>query len=83
MPVELASKKSPRPHEASCGLAVVLPGGRRIEVHPDAQMQLFELEPVVSEMIEQAESEHVPGFGDLLIWCLPDLTPALWAARHS
>jgi len=25
-----------------------------------AQMQLFELEPVVSEMIEQAESEHAP-----------------------
>ncbi len=26
-----------------------------------AQMQLFELEPVVSEMIEQAESEHAQG----------------------
>jgi hypothetical protein len=25
-----------------------------------AQMQLFELEPVVSEMIEQAEREHAP-----------------------
>ena len=25
-----------------------------------AQMQLFELEPVVSEMIEQAQSEHAP-----------------------
>jgi hypothetical protein len=25
-----------------------------------AQMQLFELEPVVSEMIEQEESEHAP-----------------------
>jgi len=25
-----------------------------------AQMQLFELEPVVREMIEQAESEHAP-----------------------
>jgi hypothetical protein len=25
-----------------------------------AQMQLFELEPVVSEMTEQAESEHAP-----------------------
>jgi len=25
-----------------------------------AQMLLFELEPVVSEMIEQAESEHAP-----------------------
>jgi hypothetical protein len=26
----------------------------------DAQLELFELEPVVSEMIEQAESEHAP-----------------------
>src|SRR6266705_3070664 len=35
VPVELAPKRSPKPHEPSCGLAVVLPGGRRIEVHPD------------------------------------------------
>src|ERR1700739_1823182 len=28
-----------------------------------AQMQLFELEPVVSEMIEEAESEHAPVHG--------------------
>src|SRR5713226_9667884 len=34
VPVELAAKKLPAQHEASCGLAVVLPGGRRIEVHP-------------------------------------------------
>ena len=33
--VELAAKKSPRQHEPSCGLAVVLLGGRRIEVHRD------------------------------------------------
>jgi transposase len=25
----------------------------------------------------------LPGFGDLPIRCLPDLTPAVWAARHS
>jgi transposase len=32
-------------------------GGERLS---QAQMHLFELEPVVSEMIEQAESEHAP-----------------------
>jgi len=32
-------------------------GGEKLS---QAQMQLFELEPVVSEMIEQAESEHAP-----------------------
>jgi hypothetical protein len=32
--VELAAKKSPTQHEPSCGLAVMLPGGCRIEVHP-------------------------------------------------
>jgi hypothetical protein len=35
VPVELAARKSPMQHEPGCGLAVVLPGGRRIEVHPD------------------------------------------------
>src|SRR5581483_29366 len=35
VPVEVAAKKSPKQQEPSCGLAVVLPGGRRIEVHPD------------------------------------------------
>jgi transposase-like protein len=35
MPVELAARKSPTQHEPSCSLAVVLSGGRRIEVHPD------------------------------------------------
>jgi hypothetical protein len=33
--VELADKKSPTQHEPSCRLAVVLSGGRRIEVLPD------------------------------------------------
>jgi hypothetical protein len=32
-------------------------GGEKLS---QAQMQLFELEPVVSEMIEQAENEHAP-----------------------
>src|SRR6266581_5937565 len=35
VPVELAARKSPTQCEPSCGLAVVLSGGRRIEVHPD------------------------------------------------
>ena len=41
LPVELAARKSPTPYEPSCGLAVVLPGGRRIEVHPDFDMSTF------------------------------------------
>jgi hypothetical protein len=40
--VELAIKKSPTQQEPSCGLAVVLPGGRRIEVHPDFDTNTFE-----------------------------------------
>jgi len=39
VPVELAAKKSPTQH---CELAVVLPGGRRIEVHPDFDTNTFE-----------------------------------------
>ena len=42
VPVELAARKSPKPKELSCGLAVVLPGGRRIEVHPDFDTSTFE-----------------------------------------
>ncbi len=42
VPVELAARKSPTQHEAGCGLAVVLPGGRRIEVHPDFDTDTFE-----------------------------------------
>ena len=42
VPVELAAKKSPTQHESSCGLPVVLPGGRRIEVHPDFDTNTFE-----------------------------------------
>src|ERR1019366_9227898 len=40
--VELAARKSLTQHESSCGLAVVLPGGRRIEVHPDFDTGTFE-----------------------------------------
>jgi|SRR5258706_9759046 len=42
VPVELATQKSPTQHERSCGLAVVLPGGRRIEGHPDFDTSTFE-----------------------------------------
>ena len=42
VPVEVAVRKSPAQHESSCGLAVVLPGGRRIEVHPDFDTNTFE-----------------------------------------
>jgi hypothetical protein len=42
VPVELATKKSPRQHQPSCSLAVVLSGGRRIEVHPDFDTNTFE-----------------------------------------
>jgi hypothetical protein len=42
VPVELAATKSPKQYELSCGLAVVLPGGRRIEVHPDFDTSTFE-----------------------------------------
>jgi hypothetical protein len=42
VPVELAARKSPKQHELSCGLAVVLPGGRRIEVHPGFDTATFE-----------------------------------------
>ncbi len=42
VPVELAARKSPTQQEPSCGLAVVLPGGRRIEVHPDFDANTFE-----------------------------------------
>jgi len=41
-PVELAAWKSPKQHEPSFGLAVVLPSGRRIEVHPDFDTSTFE-----------------------------------------
>src|SRR5258708_20876968 len=35
VPVELAARKSPKQHEPRLGLAVGLPGGRRIQAHPD------------------------------------------------
>src|ERR1039457_810809 len=42
VPVELAARKSSTQHEPSCALAVVLPGGRRIEVHPDFDANTLE-----------------------------------------
>ena len=42
VPVELAARKSPTQQEPSCGLAVVLSGGRRIEVHADFDTNTFE-----------------------------------------
>ena len=42
VPVELAAKNSPTQQETSCGLAVVLPRGHRIEVHPDFDANTFE-----------------------------------------
>jgi hypothetical protein len=41
VPVELAAT-SQMQQEPSCGLAVVLSGGRRIEVHPDFDTNTFE-----------------------------------------
>ena len=40
VPVELA-RKSPTHLAATCGLAVLLPGGRRIEVYPDFDSNTF------------------------------------------
>ncbi len=42
VPVELAARKSLKQQEPSWGLAVVLPGGRRIDVHPDFDTSTFE-----------------------------------------
>ena len=42
VPVELTIRKSPAEHQASCGLAVVLSGGRRIEVQRDFDVHTFE-----------------------------------------
>jgi len=42
VPVELAARKPPMQQEPSYRLAVVLPGGRRIEVHPNLDTSTFE-----------------------------------------
>jgi len=42
MAVELAIGKPPAEQQASCGLAVVLPDGRRIEVQRDFDVHTFE-----------------------------------------
>src|ERR1035438_2994476 len=53
VPVELAARKSPKQQEPSCGLAVVLPGGRRIEVHPDFDTSTFERLVVILERADR------------------------------
>jgi hypothetical protein len=40
--VELAIRKSPANHQSSWGLAVVVSGGRRIEVQRDFDVHTFE-----------------------------------------
>jgi hypothetical protein len=40
--VDLAVRKPPVEHQAGCGLAVVLTGGRRIEVQRDFDVHAFE-----------------------------------------
>ena len=42
VPVELAIRKPPAEQQASCGLAVVLSGGHRIEVQRDFDVHTFE-----------------------------------------
>ena len=42
VPVELAIRKPPVEHRASCGLAVVLSSGQRIEVQRDFDVHTFE-----------------------------------------
>ncbi len=42
VPVELVARKSSTQQELGGGLAVVLPGGRRIEVHPEFDTNTFE-----------------------------------------
>jgi hypothetical protein len=42
VPVELTIRKSPVEREPSCGLAVVLSGGRRVEVQRDFDVHTFE-----------------------------------------
>lgn len=51
VPVELAARKSPTQQEPSCGLAVMLPGGLRIEVHPDFDTSTFKR---LVDILEQA-----------------------------
>ena len=51
MPVELAARKSPKQPEPSCVLAVVLRGGRRIEVHPVFDTSTFERLVAILELV--------------------------------
>ena len=51
VPVELATRKSPTEQQSSCGLAVVLSGGRRIEVPRDFDVHTFECLVTVLERV--------------------------------
>jgi len=64
VPVELASGKSPKQYEPSCGLAVVLPSGRRIEVHPDFDTSTFER---LVSLLEQGLPEGRAATHDCLV----------------
>jgi hypothetical protein len=54
VPVELAVRKSPKPHEPSCGLAVVLPGGRPMPSRPMSGRLLF----CIMRMVEALTVKH-------------------------
>ena len=65
VPVELAARKSPKQQEPSCGLAVVLPVGRRIEVHPDFDTSTFERRiPLLCPRAHSARRASMP----LTLW---------------
>jgi len=51
VPVEVAIRKPPAEYEPSCGLAVVLSGGRRIEVQRDFDVHTFERLVTVLERV--------------------------------
>ena len=56
-PVTVCGTEDSRAGRASAADADHGAGGEKLS---HAQLELFELEPVVSEMTEQAESEHAP-----------------------
>src|SRR5438128_10019294 len=41
VPVEVAARKARAQHEPSCGLAVVLPGGGRMDDHPGVRPEVL------------------------------------------
>jgi hypothetical protein len=60
VPVELAIRKSPAEREPSCGLAVVLLGGRRIEVQRDFDAHTFER---LVSVLERNADRHLQHHG--------------------